>query len=132
MKSDDDGLKSSDWLTDETLRRAEALCQRLPSKLGLDKRGGAMVYKGAFTDLNSLSRREYPVQVADIGGQPWLTLISDTQLPKTQRGLLVYNMPPREGRRYIGRTQQIRSGRRQTDDADHCFAVFDIVQDARR
>ena len=132
MKRDDNGLKPSDLLTEETLRRAEELYRRLPSKLALDKRGEAMFYNGAFTDLDSLSHREYLVRVADIGGQPWLTLISDSELPKTKRGLLVYNVPPRDGRRYIGQTQKIREGRRQTDQPGQFFAIFDIVQDARR
>lgn len=132
MKRDEDGLQPSDLLSDETLKRAEELYRRLPSNLALDKRGEAMFYNGAFTDLNSLSHREYLVTVADIGGQPWLTLISETELPKTERGLLVYNVPPRDGRRYVGRTQKIRKGLRHMDDAGQFFAVFDIVQDARR
>lgn len=132
MKRDDDELQPSDLLSEETLRKAEEMYRRLPSKLTLDKRGEGYYYHGAFTDLDSLSHREYRVTVADIGGQPWLTLISDTELPKTQRGLLVFNVPPRDGRRYLGRTQISRRGRRATDNADQFFAVFDIVRDARR
>lgn len=131
-RKDDDGLQAPELLTEETFRLAEEMVERLPSKLSIDKRGKANFYNGAFTDLDSLAHREFSVTVADIEGQPWLTLISRGEVPKTANGLLVYNVPPREGRRYVGRTQASRPGRRQSDPTDEFFTVFDIVRDARR
>lgn len=132
MKHDDDRLGPADWLSEETLQRAEDMYQRLSSQLQIDKRGEACFYNGAFTDLACLSHRQYPVTVADIREQPWLTLISDSELPKTDRGLLVYNVPPRDGRRYVGHTQDSRLGRRDADNPGRYFTVFEILRDARR
>ena len=132
MKRDEDELQPSDLFTDETIRRAEELSAGLSEPLSLDKRGEGMFYNGAFTDLASVAHREYRVTVADLGGQPWLTLISEDELPLTNEGLLVYNIPPREGRRYLGQIQKTRPGLRGADHSDRFFAIFDIVRDVRR
>jgi len=132
MKRDEDELQPSELLTEETMRRAEELSAGLSEQFSLDRRGEAVFYSGAFTDLDSVAHREYRVTVADLGGQPWLTLISDQQLPLTNNGLLVYNIPPQEGRRYLGRIEKSRPGLRGAEDAGRFFALFDIVRDARR
>ena len=133
MKQDDDELRPSDWLTEDTIRRADEMYKNLSEQeLRLDRRGEAVFYHGAFTDLASVAQREFMVTVADLRGQPWLTLISELQLPKTEQGLLVFKIPPAEGRRYLGRVQKSRPGLRGTDDAGQFFAIFDIVRDARR
>lgn len=132
MKKDDDALKPTDLLSEATLRKADELCSSLSSGLSIDKRGEAAFYRGAFVDLDSLAHREYQVTVADIGGQPWLTVISDDQIPATGNGLLVFNVAPGDHRRYIGRIQAGRQGWRESDQAHRFFAIFDILQDARR
>ncbi len=129
---DKDQLQPSELMSSETLKLADEMCERLSTELSLDKRGQAVFYNGAFTDLKSVSRREYPVTVADLNGQPWLTLIAQDRLPETDDGLLVYRMPLQENRRFVGRVQLSRPGRREGDLPDQFFAVFDILRDARR
>lgn len=131
MKKDDDALEPTDLISDETVRKADAMCRSLESSLSIDKRGEASVYRGAFTDLDSLAHREYEVTVADIHGQPWLTIISDVVLPQTRNGLLVFHVPPGDHRRYIGKMQEGRRGRRDADGDQQFFALFDILRDAR-
>lgn len=131
MHKDDDSLEPTDLLSEETLRKADELYNSLSSSLSIDKRGEAAFYRGAFVDLDSLAHRQYEVTVADIGGQPWLTVISDDQIPGTGNGLLVFNVPPGDHRRYIGRMQTGRRGRRESDQEHRFFAIFDILRDAR-
>ncbi|MFP4207202.1 MAG: hypothetical protein ACLFSC_00990 [Wenzhouxiangella sp.] len=132
MKKDDDGLKPTDLLSEETLRKADELCHSLSSHLSIDKRGEANFYRGAFVDLDSLAHRQYEITVADIGGQPWLTVISHDPIPETGNGLLVFNVPPGDHRRYIGHIQTSRRGFRESDGDQQYFAIFDILRDARR
>lgn len=130
MKRDDE-WQARDLLSEQTLRKADEMYQSLSSRLSIDKRGEAAFYNGAFTDLDSLSHRQYPLTVVDIGGQPWFTLISDTELPETGNGLLVFRIPPQEQRRYLGRTSASRPGRRSGDTPGQLFTLFDILKDAR-
>lgn len=128
----EDSLEPTDLISDETVRKADEMCRSLGSGLSIDKRGEAAFYRGAFTDLDSLAHRQYEVTVADIGGQPWLTVISEVALPQTGNGLLVFHVPPGDHRRYIGKMEEGRRGRREAD-ADHLFfGLFDILRDARR
>lgn len=129
---DDNELSPVDHLSDDTFRLAEDMCAKLSSKLSLDKRGHAVFYNGAFTDLLSIGRREIRVTVADLEGQPWLTLIAEEPIPATSDGLLVYRVPPSEDRRYVGRIRLSRKGLRGDEDQGRYFAVFDIIRDARR
>lgn len=130
MKNDDE-MRPSDLLSKETLRKADEMYESLASRLAIDKRGEASFHAGAFTDLDSLARRQYPVTVVDIDDHPWFTLISEVELPATDNGLLVYQVPPREQRRYLGRTQPSKGGRRTNDPPDRLFTLFDILRDAR-
>ncbi|TVS11671.1 MAG: hypothetical protein EA419_07475 [Wenzhouxiangella sp.] len=129
---DKDELQPSELMSSETLKLADEMCERLSSELSLDKRGKAVFYNGAFTDLASAARHEHPVTVADLNGQPWLTLIGHDHLPETDDGLLVYRMPLQENRRFVGRVHLSRPGRREGDQPDQFFAVFDIRRDVRR
>lgn len=132
MKDEKDAMDPAEGLGEDVVRKAEDMCRSLSSSLSIDKRGEAAFYNGAFTDLDSLAHRQFPVTVADIGGQPWLTVISDTALPATGNGLLVFNVPPSDSRRYVGRMHAGRPGRREVDAHQRSFALFDILRDVRR
>ncbi|MGY6553826.1 MAG: hypothetical protein ACXIUM_04805 [Wenzhouxiangella sp.] len=125
-------LSPLDLLSADTFRMADEMCANLSTQLSLDKRGQAVFFNGAFTDLRSVGRRQIRVTVADLGGQPWLTLIADREIPATQEGLLVFKVPPSDDRRYVGKVRLSRPGRRVGDDPEQYFAVFDIERDARR
>ena len=125
-------LNPVELLSEDTFRMAEEMCANLSSQLSIEKRGHAAFFNGAFIDLNSVGRRQILVTVAKVDGQPWLTLIADGKIPVTQRGLLVFKLPPDEDRRYVGRVRLCRRGLRAGDNPEQYFAMFDIEQDARQ
>lgn len=131
MKDKSD-LSPLDQLSQDTFRMADEMCANLSTQLSIDKRGQAVFFNGAFTDLNSVGRQQIRATVAEIGGQPWLTLIADREIPPTQQGLLVFKVPPSDDRRYVGRVRLSRRGLRVGDDPEQFFAMFEVDRDARR
>lgn len=131
MKDKSD-LSPVDQLSADTFRMAEEMCANLSTQLSIDKRGQAVFFNGAFTNLHSVGHQQIPATVADISGQPWLTLISDQEIAPTQQGLLVFKVPPSDDRRYFGRVRLSRRGLRAGDDPEQFFAVFEIDRDVRR
>jgi hypothetical protein len=119
-------------VSEQTVRRAEAMCQEMGLGLTLDRRGQAREYRGFLTDLDDPDQQNIPVAVADVAERSWLTLLADRPLEPCEKALLVFRMPPTEDRKYLGRHGATRPGQRGGDDRDRYVLTFDIVRDARR
>jgi hypothetical protein len=129
---DKDRYDVGDRLSEETIRKAEEMCERLSSSLSLDKRGEAVFVNGAVKLLDSVAEREYQVTVCDVSGQPWFTLIAETELPTSDKALLVFKSPLAEHSRYLGTLAASRPGLRAGDHGDRFFSIYEPHQDARR
>ncbi|MEE4296496.1 MAG: hypothetical protein V2J20_07770 [Wenzhouxiangella sp.] len=121
----------SERLSDETLKKAEELCQGLSSSLSIDKRGEAVFHDGAVKLLDTPLEKEYLVTVCEVTDQPWFTLIGDKQLPASGKALLVFKSQLAPDSRYLGKLKEGRAGLRSSDEGDRFFSIYEPVQDAR-
>lgn len=118
--------------SEETLRKAEQMCEGLSISLSIDKRGEATFHNGALKALDTMAQREFLVTVCDVSGQPWFTLISNDPLPVSDQGLLVFKITLSDDRRFVGKVLRGRPGLREEDAGDRYFTIFEPVEDVRR
>lgn len=116
----------------DTLRRADELCSGLEVGLSLDRRGRAMLYPGAVTDLEDQNAGHVSVTVAEVDHDPGFTLIADAPLLACRRALLVFRRPPGEDARYIGHFGVSKPGNRSESDRDKHVVQFTIDQSVPR
>ncbi len=121
----------SERLSDETLKKAEELCQNLSSSLSIDKRGEVVFHDGAVKLLDTPLEMEYLVTVCEVSDQPWFTLIGDKQLPATAKALLVFKSQLASDSRYLGKLKEGREGLRTGDTGEKFFSIYEPVQDVR-
>ena len=121
----------SERLSDETLKKAEELCQSLSSSLSIDKRGEVVFHDGAVKLLGTPLEKEYLITVCEVSDQPWFTLIGDKQLPAHDKALLVFKPQLAPDSRYLGKLKQGRAGLRSGDTGDQFFSIYEPLQDVR-
>lgn len=131
-REDDDNIY--EFITDDTIKRAEEMCSSLSSNIGLERRGQTTYYQGAISDMSSMSARFSKVTVADSGSSSdQLTLISDRPLPSSGNALLVFRAGPGEDMKYLGKHDDTRPGQRQEDeDEEKYIARYTIMRDVRK
>lgn len=129
MSGNDDPF---DTFSEQTLRRAEEMCEGLEMGLSLDRRGQARHYRGFLTDLSDLEEHNIEVDVAEVSDQPWVTVVTDRPLDACDKALLVFRMPPAEDMKYFGRHTAARPGKRGEPDRGRYVLTFEIVRDARK
>jgi hypothetical protein len=122
----------SERLSDETLKKAEELCQGLSSSLSIDKRGEAVFHDGAVKLLDTPLEKEYLITVCEITDQPWFTVISTHQLPASGKALLVFKSQLAPDSRYLGKLKEGRPGLRSGDAGDQFFSIYEPLQDVRQ
>lgn len=115
-------------LTSETLRRAEEMCAGLGSGLSLERRGRALLHRGAITDLDNPSAGHVAVTVAEVEHDPGFTLIADQPLTSCRRALLVFRRPPSQDMRYLGYHKDSEPGKRGEADQGRHIVHFNIDQ----
>lgn len=119
-------------LSDATMRRAEEMCSGLSMNLSLDRRGQALLYNGAVTDLDQPDGLNIPVVVAEDGDKPWFVLVAQEPLAACSNALLVFRKPPNQDMKYIGRFKNASPGKRGERDRNRFVTTFDIIRDARK
>ncbi len=133
-REDDDNVY--EFVTDDTIKRAEEMCSSLSSNIGLERRGQTTYYQGAISDMSSMTGRFSKVTVADSGSSTdQLTLISDRPLPSSRNALLVFRAGPGEDMKYLGKHDDTRPGQRQEDedeDKDKHIVRYTILRDVRK
>lgn len=115
-------------LSDDTLRRAEELCAGLGVGLSLERRGRAVLHRGAITDLDDPVAGHVAVTVAEVDHDPGFTLISEQPLPGCSRALLVFRRPPMQDMRYLGHHKDSEPGKRGEADQGKHIIHFTIDQ----
>lgn len=132
MRRDDDDIY--EFVSGDTIKRAEEMCSSLSSTIGLERRGQTTYYQGAISDMNATKARFSKVTVADSGkSADQVTLISDKPLPTSQNALLVFRAGPGEDMKYIGKHDDTRPGQRQEDeDESKHIARYTILRDVRK
>lgn len=123
-----------EFVTNDTIKRAEEMCSSLSSTIGLERRGQTTYYQGAISDMDAMGGRFSKVTVADSGkSADQLTLISDRPLPKSNNALLVFRAGPGEDMKYMGRHPDTRPGQRQDDEeAGKHIVIYTILRDVRK
>lgn len=123
-----------EFVTDDTIKRAEEMCSSLSSNIGLERRGQTTYYQGAISDMDGMSTRFSKVTVADSGKtSDQLTLISDKPLPSTKNALLVFRAGPGEDMKYLGKHGDTRPGQRQEDENETKYIVrYTVLRDVRK
>lgn len=132
MRREDDDIY--EFVTNDTIKRAEEMCSSLSSTIGLERRGQTTYYQGAISDMNGAGNRFVKVTVADSGkSADQLTLIADKPLPSSGNALLVFRAGPGDDMKYLGRHPDTRPGERQ-DDEEHNkhIAIYTILRDVRK
>jgi hypothetical protein len=115
--------------TDETLRRAEELCEKLSLEFTVDRRGRSTLYSGVMSYLSGPVWEHHPVTVAVYDENPWFTLISDRPLDAGSRVLLVFRKAVDDDVKLIGKLSESEHGRRHPEDAERYITRFDILRD---
>lgn len=121
------------FMNSDTVKRAEELCASMSSTLDLERRGQAIRYEGALSDLSQSGNRFIKVVVADMsGGGDQLTLISDAPLAASTNALLVYRRGPGREFKYLGRHSETHPGQRpDDDDQERHITRYTILRDVR-
>lgn len=132
MRHEDDDIY--EFVSSDTIKRAEEMCSSLSSNIGLERRGQTTYYQGAISDMNGTGSRFSKVTVADSGkSADQLTLISEKPLPSTSNALLVFRAGPGDDMKYLGRHADTRPGQRQDDEeANRHIAIYTILRDVRK
>lgn len=132
MRQEDDDIY--EFVSNDTIKRAEEMCSSLSSTIGLERRGQTTYYQGAISDMNAMGSRFSKVTVADSGkSADQLTLISEQPLPACSNALLVFRAGPGDDIKYLGKHADTRPGQRQDDDeADRHIATYTILRDVRK
>ncbi len=132
MRREDDDIY--DFVSSDTIKRAEEMCSSLSSAIGLERRGQTTYYQGAVSDMNHMGGRFTKVTVADSGdGSDRMTLISEQPLPSSNNALLVFRAGPGADMKYLGRHADTRPGQRQDDEAQsRHITTFTILRDVRK
>jgi len=132
MRDEDDSIY--EFVSDDTIKRAEEMCSSLGSNIGLERRGQTTYYQGAVSDMQSAGGKFHKVTVADPGkSSDQFTLISDEALPSSKNALLVFRAGPGEDLKYLGRHADTRPGQRQDDDeAGRHITTYTILKDVRQ
>lgn len=132
MRNEDDDIY--EFVSNDTIKRAEEMCSSLSSNIGLERRGQTTYYQGAISDMNATGSRFSKVTVADSGkSADQLTLVSEKPLPSTSNALLVFRAGPGEDMKYLGRHADTRPGQRQDDEeANRHIAIYTILRDVRK
>jgi len=132
MRREDDDIY--EFVSDDTIKRAEEMCSSLSSSIGLERRGQTTYYQGAISDMNAASSRFSKVTVADSGKtSDQLTLISERPLPSSSKALLVFRAGPGDDMKYMGKHADTRPGKRQDDeDESKHIAIYTILRDVRK
>ncbi|QKK03192.1 MAG: hypothetical protein HND55_11350 [Pseudomonadota bacterium] len=121
-----------DFMSSDTLKRAEELCASMSSNLGLERRGQLVHCQGAVSDMAQSGDRFIEVTVADPDQGDTLTLISSKPLPASNNALLVYRPAPGSDRKYLGAHPESWLGKRQEDkDNPHYITRYTILRDIR-
>ena len=132
MRRDDDDIY--EFMSSDTISRAEEMCASLSSTIGLERRGQTTFYQGAISDMSAASNRFSKVTVADSGNSAnQLTLVSEKPLPWSGNALLVYRAGPGDDMKYVGRHADTRPGQRQDDEEAHKhITTYTILRDVRK
>ncbi|MDZ7790648.1 MAG: hypothetical protein U5L08_09185 [Xanthomonadales bacterium] len=132
MRQEDDDIY--EFMSNDTIKRAEEMCASLSSTIGLERRGQTTFYQGAISDMSGASSRFTKVTVADSGKNAnQFTLISDKPLPSSSNALLVYRAGPGDDMKYLGRHADTRPGQRQDDEeANKHITTYTILRDVRK
>jgi hypothetical protein len=115
----------------ETMKRAEEMCSGLSIGLSLERRGRAVLYRGAIADLDDHNSLHVPVTVAEIEHDPGFTLILEEKLAPCNRALLVFRRPPSQDVKYIGHHKGSEPGKRGEEDQGKHVVRFVIDQQAQ-
>lgn len=115
-----------DTLSSETLRRAEELCSGLSVGLSLERRGRAVLYRGAISNLDDPRGESIPVTVAEVDHDPGFTLIADRPLEACRRAVLVFRRPPMQDMRFAGYHKASEPGKRGEQDHGRHIVHFNI------
>jgi len=115
--------------TEETLRRAEAMCSALSLEFSVDRRGRSTLYSGALSYLNDPVWEHLAVTIAVSDEDPWLHLISRKPLDSGRRVLLVYRKSISDDAKLIGKLGDSEPGRRALEDDDRFITRFDVIRD---
>lgn len=131
-REDDDDIY--EFVTNDTIKRAEEMCSSLSSTIGLERRGQTTYYQGAISDMNAMNGRFSKVTVADSGkSADQLTLISDKPLPSSSNALLVFRAGPGDDMKYLGKHADTRPGQRQDDEeTQQHIANYTILRDVSK
>jgi len=131
-REDDDDIY--EYLSSDTIKRAEEMCSSLSGTIGLERRGQTTYCKGAISDLGAAGRRFSKVTVADSGKTiDQLVLISEQPLPASRRALLVFRAGPGADMKYLGRHAATRPGTRQDDAGQNRHITsYTILRDVRK
>jgi hypothetical protein len=123
-----------EFVSNDTIKRAEEMCSSLSSTIGLERRGQTTYYQGAVSDMNAMGGRFSKVTVADAGkSADQLTLISEQPLPSSNNALLVFRAGPGDDMKYLGKHGDTRPGQRQDDDeAERHITTYTILKDVRK
>lgn len=132
MRREDDDIY--EFVTNDTIKRAEEMCSSLSSTIGLERRGQTTYYQGAISDMNATGSRFSKVVVADSGkSADQFTLVSDKPLPSSGNALLVFRAGPGDDMKYLGRHADTRPGQRQDDeDESKHITTYTILRDVRK
>jgi hypothetical protein len=115
--------------TEETLRRADAMCSKLGLDIQVDRRGRSTLFSGAVSYLNDPIWDHQDITVAEYDENPWLTLISKRPLDAGRRVLLVYRRSLSEDVKLIGKLSDSEHGRRSGEESDRFITRFDVIRD---
>jgi hypothetical protein len=123
-----------EFVSNDTIKRAEEMCSSLSSNIGLERRGQTTYYQGAISDMNEMGGRFSKVTVADSGkSADQLTLIADKPLPSSNNALLVFRAGPGDDMKYMGKHADSRPGQRQDDeDESKHITTYSILRDVRK
>lgn len=132
MRREDDDIY--EFVSNDTIKRAEEMCSSLSSTIGLERRGQTTYYQGAISDMNESNGRFRKVTVADSGkASDQFTLISDQPLPSSNNALLVFRAGPGDDMKYLGKHGDTRPGQRQDDEeVNKHIAIYTILRDVRK
>jgi hypothetical protein len=132
MREEDDDIY--EFVSDDTIKRAEEMCSSLSSTIGLERRGQTTYYQGAVSDMNASGSGFVKVTVADSGNTAdQFTLISEKPLPSSNNALLVFRAGPGDDLKYLGRHGDTRPGERQEDEDQNSHIVtYTILRDVRK
>lgn len=132
MRREDDDIY--EFISSDTIKRAEEMCSSLSSTIGLERRGQTTFYQGAISDMSQMGGRFSKVTVADPGnGRDQMTLISEKPLPSSNNALLVFRAGPGADMKYLGRHADTRPGQRQDDEVQQRhITTYTILRDVRK